>query len=91
MDPAGLGTALTETHKVGGYGLDNIHTGVYVHHNSGLLVNLNMMETEPSHFLRLPLELREAIYSLYFKAADRLVQNHALEPRGFRRGVQVRL
>lgn len=38
-------------------------------------------------FLALPLELREAIYSLYFKPADRLAKNPALEAQGFFGGV----
>ena len=38
-------------------------------------------------FLSLPLELREAIYSLYFEPADRLVQNASLEAQGFFGGV----
>ncbi|CAO2649764.1 Nn.00g010560.m01.CDS01 [Neocucurbitaria sp. VM-36] len=41
----------------------------------------------PFPFLRLPLELREAIYSLYFKPADRLVQNTSLEAQGYFGGV----
>ncbi|KAL6702795.1 hypothetical protein ACN47E_000931 [Coniothyrium glycines] len=40
-------------------------------------------------FLDLPLELREAIYSLYFKPADRLIHNAALEEQGFYGGLYV--
>lgn len=40
------------------------------------------MADKPFPFLQLPLELRETIYSLYFKPADRLVQNRALELQG---------
>jgi hypothetical protein len=43
--------------------------------------------TQPFPFLALPLELRESIYSLYFKPADRLVRNAALEAQGFFGGV----
>lgn len=42
---------------------------------------------KPFPFLRLPLELREAIYSLYFKPADRLIQNTSLEAQGYFGGV----
>jgi hypothetical protein len=38
-------------------------------------------------FLNLPLELREQIYSLYFKPADRLVYSDALNAKGFFGGV----
>ncbi|KAF2029490.1 hypothetical protein EK21DRAFT_67513 [Setomelanomma holmii] len=38
-------------------------------------------------FLSLPLELREAVYSLYFKPADRLVRNESLESQGYYGGV----
>jgi hypothetical protein len=38
-------------------------------------------------FLALPLELRESIYSLYFKPADRLVHNEKLNVQGFFGGV----
>jgi hypothetical protein len=38
-------------------------------------------------FLRLPLELREQIYSLYFKPADHLVRTVGLEAKGFFGGV----
>src|SRR4051794_34099931 len=38
-------------------------------------------------FLSLPLELREAIYSLYFKPADRLVRNSFLQGQGFYGGL----
>jgi hypothetical protein len=46
-----------------------------------------MGSTVPFPFLSLPLELREYIYSLYFKPADRLVQGHELETLGFFGGV----
>lgn len=42
-----------------------------------------MADTKPFPFLRLPLELREAIYSLYFKPSDRLVQTSYLEAQGY--------
>lgn len=45
------------------------------------------MTTTPFPFLKLPLELRESIYSLYFKPADRLQHSHALEVQGFFGGV----
>lgn len=38
-------------------------------------------------FLSLPLELREQIYSLYFKPADRLTHSEALNAQGFFGGV----
>ncbi|KAH7406476.1 hypothetical protein DE146DRAFT_392249 [Phaeosphaeria sp. MPI-PUGE-AT-0046c] len=38
-------------------------------------------------FLNLPLELRDQIYSLYFKPADRLVRNDALNAKGYFGGV----
>lgn len=38
-------------------------------------------------FLQLPLELREQIYSLYFKPSDRLVHSDALNALGFFGGV----
>jgi hypothetical protein len=38
-------------------------------------------------FLSLPLELRESIYSLYFKPADRLLRNYSLETQGYFGGV----
>lgn len=38
-------------------------------------------------FLHLPLELRESIYSLYFKPADRLIQNASLQEQGYYGGV----
>lgn len=41
----------------------------------------------PFPFLDLPLELRDQIYSLYFKPADRLVHSHALSAKGFFGGV----
>jgi hypothetical protein len=41
----------------------------------------------PFPFLALPLELRESIYSLYFKPADRLHQNETLNQKGFFGGV----
>jgi hypothetical protein len=41
----------------------------------------------PFPFLSLPLELRESIYSLYFKPSDRLVRNESLEKQGFFGGV----
>jgi hypothetical protein len=46
-----------------------------------------MSSNPPFPFLSLPLELRESIYSLYFKPADRLVQGHILESQGFFGGV----
>lgn len=46
-----------------------------------------MASNRPFPFLELPLELRESIYSLYFKPADRLVQTHNLEAQGFFGGV----
>lgn len=45
------------------------------------------MTSTPFPFLKLPLELRESIYSLYFKPADRLQYSHALEVQGFFGGV----
>ncbi|KAF2623092.1 hypothetical protein BU25DRAFT_494525 [Macroventuria anomochaeta] len=42
---------------------------------------------EPFRFLDLPLELREQIYSLYFKPADRLHKSATLESQGFYGGV----
>ncbi|KAH8723824.1 hypothetical protein GQ44DRAFT_728400 [Phaeosphaeriaceae sp. PMI808] len=41
----------------------------------------------PFPFLSLPLELREAIYSLYFKPADRLAHNLSLDAQGYSGGV----
>jgi hypothetical protein len=41
----------------------------------------------PFPFLSLPLELRESIYSLYFKPSDRLIRNETLEKLGFFGGV----
>lgn len=41
----------------------------------------------PFRFLDLPLELREQIYSLYFRPADRLQKSTALENEGFHGGV----
>lgn len=46
-----------------------------------------MPTTPPSPFLRLPLELREQIYSLYFKPSDRLHTSPALEAQGLFGGV----
>ncbi|KAF2848518.1 hypothetical protein T440DRAFT_470131 [Plenodomus tracheiphilus IPT5] len=43
--------------------------------------------TVPSPFFTLPLELREQIYSLYHKPADRLQRNHILDAQGFFGGV----
>lgn len=43
--------------------------------------------SQPFPFLSLPLELRESIYSLYFKPSDRLVRNSALDTQGFFGGV----
>ncbi|KAH7092576.1 hypothetical protein FB567DRAFT_517479 [Paraphoma chrysanthemicola] len=45
------------------------------------------MTTPSFPFLSLPLELREAIYSLYFKPADRLLRSSQLEEQGFYGGV----
>jgi hypothetical protein len=45
------------------------------------------ISTSPFPFLALPLELRESIYSLYFKPADRLVHNESLNVQGFFGGV----
>lgn len=42
---------------------------------------------QPFRFLDLPLELREAVYSLYFRPADRLQQSSTLESQGFYGGV----
>lgn len=42
---------------------------------------------EPFRFLDLPLELREQIYSLYFKPADCLRKSPELESQGFYGGV----
>lgn len=42
---------------------------------------------KPFPFLDLPLELRESIYSIYFKPADRLTHTPALEEQGFYGGV----
>jgi hypothetical protein len=44
-------------------------------------------QNEPFRFLDLPLELREQIYSLYFKPADHLHKSSVLESRGFYGGV----
>ncbi|KAI4934825.1 hypothetical protein J4E85_002685 [Alternaria conjuncta] len=41
----------------------------------------------PFPFLRLPLELREQIYSIYFTPADHLVRSEELEAKGFYGGV----
>jgi hypothetical protein len=48
-----------------------------------------MTTPSPQHlpFLDLPLELRESIYSLYFKPADRLIQNASLQEEGYYGGV----
>jgi hypothetical protein len=43
--------------------------------------------TAPFRFLDLPLELREQIYALYFKPADRLRKSATLEREGFYGGV----
>lgn len=43
--------------------------------------------SKPFPFLALPLELREHIYSLYFRPADRLRKSATLESRGFYGGV----
>jgi hypothetical protein len=43
--------------------------------------------TAPFRFLDLPLELREQIYALYFKPADRLHKSATLERDGFYGGV----
>jgi len=45
------------------------------------------MSTKPFPFLSLPLELRESIYALYFKPADRLVRNASLDAQGYFGGV----
>ncbi|KAE8840803.1 hypothetical protein PTNB85_04202 [Pyrenophora teres f. teres] len=42
---------------------------------------------KPFPFMRLPLELREQIYSIYFNPADHLVKNVDLEARGFFGGI----
>lgn len=42
---------------------------------------------DPFPFLRLPLELREQIYSIYFSPADHLVKSTELEAKGFFGGV----
>ncbi|KAF2993038.1 hypothetical protein E8E13_000516 [Curvularia kusanoi] len=42
---------------------------------------------KPFRFLDLPLELREQIYALYFRPADRLRKSAALESQGFYGGV----
>jgi hypothetical protein len=42
---------------------------------------------DPLPFLRLPLELREQIYSLYFSPTDHLVKSTELEAKGFFGGV----
>ncbi|RYO29749.1 hypothetical protein AA0111_g5958 [Alternaria arborescens] len=42
---------------------------------------------DPFPFLRLPLELREQIYSVYFSPADHLVKSTELEAKGFFGGV----
>lgn len=42
---------------------------------------------EPFPFLDLPLELREQVYSLYFRPADRLRKSPELESQGFYGGV----
>jgi hypothetical protein len=42
-----------------------------------------MSTSRPFPFLSLPLELRESIYSLYFKPADRLVRTDELDKHGF--------
>lgn len=46
-----------------------------------------MSTATPFPFLALPLELRESIYSLYFKPSDRLVRNSSLEAQGYFGGV----
>ncbi|KAH7347057.1 hypothetical protein BKA66DRAFT_477957 [Pyrenochaeta sp. MPI-SDFR-AT-0127] len=46
-----------------------------------------MADAESFPFLRLPLELREAIYSLYFKPSDRLDQSPSLDAQGYFGGV----
>jgi hypothetical protein len=46
-----------------------------------------MSALKPFPFLSLPLELRDAIYSLYFKPSDRLVRNEWLDKQGFFGGV----
>jgi hypothetical protein len=43
--------------------------------------------SRPFPFLSLPLELRESIYSLYFKPSDRLVTNSTFDAAGFFGGV----
>ncbi|OAL57471.1 hypothetical protein IQ07DRAFT_556227 [Pyrenochaeta sp. DS3sAY3a] len=41
----------------------------------------------PFPFLRLPRELRDVVYSLYFKPADRLIHSHSLEAKGYYGGL----
>jgi hypothetical protein len=41
----------------------------------------------PFPFMRLPLELREQIYSLYFHPGDHLSKNSEFEAKGFLGGV----
>lgn len=42
---------------------------------------------KPFPFMRLPLELREQIYSIYFNPADHLVKSPDLEAKGFFGGI----
>jgi len=45
------------------------------------------LPAQPFRFLDLPLELREQIYSLYFRPADRLLKSTALESQGMFGGI----
>lgn len=56
---------------------------------SHAITTMSSTSTKPFPFLSLPLELRESIYSLYFKPADRLVRNSSLDARDFFGGVYL--